>query len=114
MKEIIDICKTMSDETRMRILYLLDIRSLCVCQLQGVIEESQPKISKHLAKLRDMGFVKTKRQDQMIIYFLNQENEVLMDFINTISRNLKEDSVYHNDIKRLKEADQYLKLLNKE
>jgi len=37
MKEIIDICKTMSDETRMRILCLLNIRSLCVCQLQGVI-----------------------------------------------------------------------------
>lgn len=109
MKEIIDICKVLSDETRIRILYLLNIRNLCVCQLQGVIEESQPKISKHLAKMRDIGLVKTYRKDQMIIYYLNQENSVLMDFVSTMEKNLREDSIYKKDIERICLANSYLK-----
>lgn len=87
--------KMLSDETRLRILILLYHRKFCVCQICGIMEESQPKISKHLAKLRDMGFVKDERQEQFIFYSLNIEEGLFSEIIQNIVKNI-------NDIQKLK------------
>jgi len=76
MDKLIDFFKVLSDETRLRILVLLYHKKLCVCEICGITGEPQPKISKHLAKLRDMGFVKDERQEQFIFYDLNLNDKV--------------------------------------
>lgn len=46
--------KTLSDETRLGIVLLLrEMGELCVCDLCTALEQSQPKISRHLAMLRE-------------------------------------------------------------
>lgn len=107
MDKLTDLFKVLSDETRLRILTLLYNRELCVCQLQGILEEeSQPKISKHLAKLRDMGFVKDERKEKFIYYYLNN-NQMLKDILKSIIDNLEEYEVIKDDLERLKYADDF-------
>lgn len=106
MYKLTDLFKVLSDETRLRILILLYNRELCVCQLQGILEEeSQPKISKHLGKLRDMGFVKDERKEKFIYYYLNN-NQMLKDILKDIIENSNEYEVIKDDLERLKYADE--------
>ncbi len=64
----------LSDDTRQRSLMLLRQEGeLCVCELMHAIGEIQPKISRHLAALRDAGVVISRRQGQWIYYRINPE-----------------------------------------
>jgi ArsR family transcriptional regulator, arsenate/arsenite/antimonite-responsive transcriptional repressor len=98
----------LSDETRVRILVLLYHRKLCVCQMCGIMDETQPKISKHLAKLRDMGFVKDERKEQFIYYYLNFDNKLFEDVLKNIIESIDDNEILKNDVKRLDGAEQYL------
>ncbi len=108
MDKLINMFKLLSDETRMRIMILLYDRRLCVCQIQGILEESQPKISKHLGKLRDMGFIKDERKEQFIFYYLDKENMLLKELLEKIIINIDDYPVLKNDISRLEQADSYI------
>lgn len=93
--------KILSDETRLRILIALYHRELCVCQLQSLLNESQPKVSKHLGKLRDMGFVRDERKEQFIFYYLN-ENEMLKGILKSIIENSNEYEKLKEDVINMK------------
>ena len=62
-----------ADETRLRLLSLLCVRELCVCDLCEILGEIQPKISRHLAALRDAGFVRARRRGKWKFYRLTEE-----------------------------------------
>lgn len=66
--------KALSDLTRLRMLVLLSCEGeLCVCELTHALDEIQPKISRHLAHLRELGVVLDRRQGQWIYYRLNPD-----------------------------------------
>jgi ArsR family transcriptional regulator len=62
-----------ADETRLRLLGLLCERELCVCDLCEVLDEIQPKVSRHLATLRDAGFVRVRRRGKWKFYRLTEQ-----------------------------------------
>ena len=111
MEKLLNLFKVLSDETRMRILVLLYHKKLCVCQIQGILEEGQPKISKHLGKLRDMGFVKVERQEQFIYYYIDKDNELLLDIIEKIIGSSESYENISKDLKALQKGDEYTELL---
>ena len=110
MDKLMNLFKVLSDETRMRILVLLYHKKLCVCQIQGILEEGQPKISKHLGKLRDMGFVKDERQEQFIYYYLDKDNELLKDILEKIILNSKEYNVINKDLQSFEKGEEYVEM----
>jgi ArsR family transcriptional regulator len=66
--------KCLADETRLRcLLLIMDQKELCVCELMQALDESQPKISRHLAQLRNCGLLTDKRQGQWVFYSINSE-----------------------------------------
>lgn len=68
----LDLFKALSDETRLRSLLLIKAeQELCVCELMQALEESQPKVSRHLAQLRKAGLLLDKRQGQWVFYRIN-------------------------------------------
>jgi len=70
----IDVFKQFSDNTRLQILLLIeDEQRLSVNQLSHALAESQPKISRHLALLRECQLLSTTRQAQQVFYHLNPE-----------------------------------------
>lgn len=69
-----DVFKSLADDTRVRIALLLTSQGeLCVCELTESLQESQPKISRHLAVLRTSGLVLDRRQGQWVYYRLHPE-----------------------------------------
>ena len=57
IRRISSIAKALSDETRLRILKMLEVRPLCVCEIQHVLKGSQPNVSHHLKTLSEAGLV---------------------------------------------------------
>lgn len=91
------ILKLLADETRLRLLMLLRKQKLCVCELTSIMNESQPKISQHLAKLRDKNLITDKREGQFIYYeFAN--NPMMKDILDLLTDNLKNDSTITEDL----------------
>ncbi|MFO2466535.1 metalloregulator ArsR/SmtB family transcription factor [Pseudomonas sp. 15FMM2] len=66
--------KCLADETRARMTLLIAREGeLCVCELTCALDQSQPKISRHLAQLRACGLLMDRRQGQWIYYRLHPE-----------------------------------------
>jgi len=68
LKKTAKLFKALSDETRLRILKMLEARPLCVCEIQHVLKGSQPNVSHHLKTLSDAGLVDSKRDGLWIAY----------------------------------------------
>ncbi|WP_163576667.1 metalloregulator ArsR/SmtB family transcription factor [Halomonas faecis] len=69
--DAIRVFKCLGDETRL--LLMLMIRhegELCVCEMTHTLEESQPKVSRHLAQLRNCGLLNDRREGQWVYYGL--------------------------------------------
>lgn len=61
--------KTLADPTRLQTLLLIQEESeLCVCELTEALNLSQPKVSRHLAQLRNAGLLSDRRQGQWVFY----------------------------------------------
>ncbi|HXG85898.1 MAG TPA: metalloregulator ArsR/SmtB family transcription factor [Pyrinomonadaceae bacterium] len=58
----------LADKTRLRLLNLMREGEICVCFLVEVLDESQPKISRHLAYLRSAGVVEARRDGKWMHY----------------------------------------------
>ena len=64
--------KNLSDETRLGIVLLLkEMGKLCVCDLCAALDQSQPKISRHLAMLRESGLLLDRKQGKWVHYRLS-------------------------------------------
>ena len=70
MHQLQEIFKALSDETRLRILKLLEEREICVCELIQVLEMPQSTISRHMNVLRRAGLVKGRRDGKWVHYRL--------------------------------------------
>lgn len=70
--------KALADEKRLQIVRLLGRRSICVCELESLVELSQPAVSHHLKILREAGVVNDTRQGKWIYYSLNEDNYMRM------------------------------------
>ncbi|WP_298444861.1 metalloregulator ArsR/SmtB family transcription factor [uncultured Ferrimonas sp.] len=66
--------KAMADETRLySILLIAQEQELCVCELTTALEQSQPKISRHLAQLRQVGLLQDRRQGLWVFYRIHPQ-----------------------------------------
>lgn len=74
MEELLAIFKALSDETRLRIIKLLEQGELCVCDITAALDMVQPKVSFHLATLREAGLIRDRKQGKWIHYSLNEKD----------------------------------------
>jgi ArsR family transcriptional regulator len=93
----------LSDPTRLRTLMLIQAEDeVCVCELTFTLDESQPKISRHLALMREAGIVEPRREGTWMHYRINP---LLPDWAKEVIRHLFDQlsglSPYINDRKQL-------------
>ena len=74
MNELLLMFKALSDETRLRIVKLLENGELCVCHIVAAVDMSQSKISFHLKILKKAGLVKDRREGKWMHYRLNESD----------------------------------------
>jgi ArsR family transcriptional regulator len=67
------IFKALGEPTRLKIVKLLADRELCVCDLEEVMQISQPRISQHLKVLKHAGLINERKEGQRSICSLNRD-----------------------------------------
>jgi ArsR family transcriptional regulator len=105
MMDVEQVFKALADANRLRIVNLLLHGELCVCDIQYVLETSQPNVSRHLAYLKNSGVVQDRRDGYRVFYRIAKSREsnrrLLLDFLRQI---FKDEDQLEQDTKRLKEA----------
>ncbi len=96
--------KALSDLTRLRMLVLLRCEGeLCVCELTYALDEIQPKISRHLALLRERGVVLDRRQGQWIYYRLDPDLPAwARDALKATSDGVNTQTPFNEDLQSLR------------
>jgi ArsR family transcriptional regulator, arsenate/arsenite/antimonite-responsive transcriptional repressor len=74
VQDILDTLKALSEETRLRILKLLEHGELCVCDIVAALDMIQPKVSFHLNVLKEAGFLKDRKQGRWTHYSLDDSD----------------------------------------
>ncbi len=85
-----DLFKLLGDKTRLTIMSLLYVQSMCVRDLVEILQASQPSVSQHLAKLRSHGLVKETRKGAWVFYSINTECTPLVKLVLEQLPNLKQ------------------------
>jgi ArsR family transcriptional regulator, arsenate/arsenite/antimonite-responsive transcriptional repressor len=104
MKEEASIFKALADETRLRILALLLEGELCVCDLMTILQLPQSTVSRHLAYLRNTGWVLDRRQGMWMFYRLADNGKPLHgELIQVLRRHLATLPAAARDLAALRE-----------
>jgi ArsR family transcriptional regulator len=106
MREAVKAFKTLSDETRLRILNLVLERECCVCEVMQALQISQSKASRGLTALYDAGFLKQRKDGLWSLYSIDAETkDYLSDLIKAARKALKDNKVATLDKERLQKAE---------
>ena len=94
MQRASQLLKLLGDQTRLTMMKLLQSHDCCVCEFVEIFKMSQPAISQHLRKLRDIELVKEERRGKWVFYSINEDHEDFL-FIQNILAQLpgQEESV---------------------
>ena len=75
VRELAQVCKLLSDETRLRILfYLAQNNEIHVTDLCNRLGQSQPAVSHHLALLRVSGLIESRREGKHNFYSVRTDH----------------------------------------
>lgn len=93
----------LADDTRFRLLMLLhEEGELCVCELEAALDEIQPKISRHLAILRNAGIVMDRRDANRVFYrFLSPMPDWIKRIMKTAASRVMKDATLVEEMHRL-------------
>jgi ArsR family transcriptional regulator len=107
MKDFIRVMKALSDPNRVRIVKLLQLKELCVCELQELLGLAQSTVSKHLKVLDDAEIISSSRDGAWVIYTVRETKE--SDHVHVLLREMREwveeDAVYVEMKQRLPFVD---------
>lgn len=83
----------LSSPIRLRLLCILAIEEMCVCELADMLGISQPAVSHHLRLLRQSGVVKYKKNGKQVIYFISSthEGELARYIVNNLMKGVNRD-----------------------
>ncbi|HEY5715139.1 MAG TPA: metalloregulator ArsR/SmtB family transcription factor [Psychromonas sp.] len=100
--ELTQFFKCLADDTRLKIMMLIQReQELCVCELMVALQESQSKISRHLALLRKCDLLLVRRQSQWAYYRLNPNLAFwIREVINLSTKH--NDAFLQDNIRKLK------------
>src|SRR5512134_3500154 len=107
MRDLVKILKALSDESRLRVLNLLQERECCVCEVMQVMDISQSKASRILTALYDAGLLKLRREGRWALYSIDGDptKDYVKQILGGIRLSLANSPAARADIARLKTAE---------
>ena len=95
----------LSDQTRLRLLNLMNGREVCVCYFVEILGQGQPKISRHLAYLRKAGIVEARREGKWMHYrIVAPKHEGAAQLLSATLAVLCQEKAMQADLARLEKA----------
>ena len=71
--DMIIVAKALGDETRARIVGVLGVRALCVCEVKAALSLSQATVSDHMRVLLEAGLLVTSRESYWTLYAIRKD-----------------------------------------
>lgn len=105
LSEYVETLNVLGDENRLRLCALLSERELCVTDLVQVTGISQPRVSTHLGRLREAGFVRDRRQGNQSFYTLAAESLPATAKVVIVEATRSNDPTLQGDRRRLAELE---------
>jgi ArsR family transcriptional regulator len=103
--ELAGVFAAMADPTRLRLLNLMSGREVCVCYFVDALRQSQPKISRHLAYLRNAGLVDARREGKWMHYSIHPPaNDAVAAILEAALAALRNEPESKDDLLRLNRA----------
>jgi ArsR family transcriptional regulator, arsenate/arsenite/antimonite-responsive transcriptional repressor len=93
MQEILSIFKALSDETRLRIVKLLEQGELCVCDIFSALDMVQPKVSFHLSVLKEAGLITDRKEGRWVHYRIDDSDLLRRFLILSAFEKISEDDI---------------------
>ena len=100
MKDFIKVMKALSDPNRVKIVKMLQQKTMCVCEMREALQIAQPSVSKHLKILEDAGLVASKKDGQWVDYYLSDGSN--SPYVASLLGNLKHWLENEDDIEKLR------------
>jgi ArsR family transcriptional regulator, arsenate/arsenite/antimonite-responsive transcriptional repressor len=95
----------LADRTRLRLLNLMNGREVCVCYFVEILKQGQPKISRHLAYLRNAGIVSARREGKWMHYSIAWPTDAgAAAILNATLTSFEADREMQSDLSRLSKA----------
>lgn len=97
------IFKAMGESTRIKIVKLLSVKPMYVCELESVLEMSQPRISQHLRILKQAGLVRMQKEGQRAVYSLDENafESWIIGFTGFLRQPLESLPEFQREIRRI-------------
>ena len=103
--DLVRLFAALADPTRLRLLNLMDGREVCVCYFVGILKQSQPKVSRHLAYLRNAGIVSARREGKWMHYSIDRPSDArACSILDATLMSFKADRDMQSDLARLRKA----------
>lgn len=105
MCTMLELFKILSDKNRLRIIGLLSLKKLCVCELAYALDVTQPSISRHLKQMKKARLIESEQDGFWTNYFLTPPAGVTGSILQLTIAELKNDQCIVNDLKKVELAD---------
>lgn len=103
--DLVRLFAALADPTRLQLLNLMNGQEVCVCYFVEILKQGQPKISRHLAYLRNAGIVSARRDGKWMHYSIEwPKDPAALSILNSALENLKSDGEMQADRERLSRA----------
>ncbi len=99
--ELHDVFSAIAEKTRLRIILLLSVSELCVCDLTTALNLPQSTISRHMSRLKLAGLVTDRRTGKWVHYSLNRGSGGFAEGLFNLMEFAKDQEPYKNDRERL-------------
>jgi ArsR family transcriptional regulator len=109
MEETTNIFKALADKNRLRILKMLQIKPLCVCEIKEILQLAASTVSEHLSILKKEGFILEDREGKWVNYLINQRpgDQRIFTILSSLDFWIGDNHLIDTDKKKVKVVDRY-------
>lgn len=110
IKNAANLFKSLCDPNRLRILKMLQVKPLCVCEITKALELAASTVSQHLKILKESGFIIEEKEGKWVNYLINPcpSDKRVYNFLNALDFWIENDAAVEADKKRVMKSDRNL------
>ena len=110
MRNSVKLFKALADTNRVRIIKMLEVKSLCVCELTEILQLAISTVSKHLSILRNAGLIIDTKDGRWVNYQLNfsEAPKLVADTLAMINNTAESNTVFESDAEQVQVVNREL------
>jgi ArsR family transcriptional regulator len=110
LEEKTKLFKSLSDPNRLRIIKMLQIKPLCVCEITDVLQLATSTVSRHLSILKETGFIIEQKDGKWVNYMINPQPDDprISSIISTLDFWIADKKTIEADKVKVTKVDRYV------